>query len=262
MRASGEAPRAYGGQAHLYDPEYATFDQDVAFFRQRLLAADVRGPLLELGTGTGRVALPLVRAGWEVHGVDVSEAMLRRARARRARLPAAERARLHLSRQDVTQMRVPGRFAAVLAPFGLLTLLPDAAARAACLRACRAHLSTGGRLWVDVAAATPQGPAERSFTSRFKLPRGGRLVEKHTVQRRVSDGVAVEIEYHYRELAADGETELDRFVVAFVLQIVDEATLIDEVEAAGFELLELFGDWKGGPSTRESPRSIIEARAR
>lgn len=257
--APPKPPRPYGGQAHLYDPEYVAFDQDVAFFRERLVAADARGPLLELGTGTGRVALPLVRAGWEVTGVDISEPMLGRARRRRARLPTELRARLHLHKQDVTRLRLPTTYAAALAPFGLLSLLPDAEARARCLRGVWQHTAPGARLWVDVAAMTPDGPTERSFVSRFQLPRGGRLVEKHTVQRRASDGAAVEIEYRYREVARDGTTERDAFVVAFRLALLDETTLLDEIEAAGFSLVELFGDWRGGPSRRDSPRSIVEA---
>lgn len=261
MTSVPTAPRPYGGQAHLYDPEYAAFDQDVAFLRERLWRREVRGPLLELGTGTGRVALPLVAAGYEVTGVDISEPMLRRARGRRATLPRDQAARLHLHRQDVCALRLRGRYAAVLAPFGLLTLLPDASARAACLASCHAHLERGGHIWIDVAATNPDLPALRSFDSHFPLPGGRRRIEKHTVQRRSADGAAVEIEYHYREQTQD-QQQADAFVVAFRLALVDEATLLDELDAAQFELLELFGDWKANPSTASSPRLIIEARAR
>jgi len=254
--------RPYGGQSQIYDAEYRSFDQDVHLLRDRLWRHGVTRELLELGCGTGRVALPLVRAGYSVTGMDISAPMLRRARTRRAELAAEERGRLRLSQQDMTSFRYRRRFGAVLAPFGALTLLPDAAARAACLQRCHAHLDPGGLLIVDIAAAMPGGPTERCFDSSFRLPDRGHLIEKHTLQRRSSDGVAVEIEYHYRRLDHDGQRELDAYTIAFRLALLDEATLLTELEAAGFDVHEIFGDWRAGPSIPGCPRCIVEATAR
>lgn len=259
---STEKFRPYGGQSRIYDAEYRSFDQDVHLLRERLWRHGVTRDVLELGCGTGRIALPLVRAGYTVTGMDISAPMLRRARTRRAELPRQERPRLRLSQQDMTKFRYRQRFGAVLAPFGALTLLPDAAARAACLQRCRAHLDAGGLLVVDIAAALPGGPTERSFDSSFRLPDRGHRIEKHTVQRRSSDGVAVEIEYHYRRLDASGQHELDAYTVAFRLALLDEATLLHEIDAAGFDVFDLFGDWGGGPAVPGSPRCIVEALAR
>ncbi len=257
-----DAVRPYGGQSQIYDAEYRAFDQDVDFLRERLWRRGVVGELLELGCGTGRVALPLAAAGYKVTGLDISAPMLRRARTRRLALPADKRANLRLSRQDMVRFRYRRTFGAILAPFGALTLLADAAARAACLARCRAHLAVGSPIWIDVAAALPDGPVTRSFDSSFRLPNIGHMIEKHAIQRRSEDGVAIEIEYHYRRLDATGTRELDAYIVAFRLALLDESTLIDELDAAGFDVVDLFGDWSGGPSVAGSPRCIVEAIAR
>src|SRR4051794_19283497 len=65
--------------AHYYDLEYGTYEDDLDFFVQLATALDPgRGlPLLELGCGTGRIALALAEEGFQVVGVDTSMAMLR-----------------------------------------------------------------------------------------------------------------------------------------------------------------------------------------
>lgn len=104
-------PAAYGDRmAEIYDewfgiPEDA--DEAVAFLSD--LAG--RGPALELGIGTGRVALPLAGKGIEVHGIDASEAMVERLRAK----PGGES--IPVSIRDFADVGVEGRFSLVYVLF-------------------------------------------------------------------------------------------------------------------------------------------------
>ena len=66
--------------AAVYDAIYADRD-DAGFWRKIAASATGSGPILELGCGTGRVLLPLARAGFEITGLDLSTAMLERCRA-------------------------------------------------------------------------------------------------------------------------------------------------------------------------------------
>ena len=68
--------------AELFDLDFGHFADDLPFYEN--LARRCEGPILELGVGAGRVAIPLARAGFEVWGIDSSEAVLARARAKRA----------------------------------------------------------------------------------------------------------------------------------------------------------------------------------
>src|SRR5580765_71061 len=123
----GEAPSKEGWEgwddyAPFYDWENARTlgRRDIPFWRT--LALQSEGPVLELGCGTGRISIPLARAGVSIVGVDRSEAMLSRARKRirRGRLPS----RVQLIRSDIRALPFPSStFPLVMAPYGVLQSL-------------------------------------------------------------------------------------------------------------------------------------------
>src|SRR5690349_16339482 len=101
MRCMNEAATvaAPGGEAYerlgtLYDAWCESVDEDIAFYLAACAAAD--GPIVELGVGSGRIAVPLCRAGHTVRGLDASPAMLARARARAETFGVEERLELTL----------------------------------------------------------------------------------------------------------------------------------------------------------------------
>ena len=115
-----EGWRGWDDYAPFYDWENAQTVQrrDVAFW-QRLAAAQ-GGPVLELGCGTGRIAMPVARAGAHIVGIDRSDEMLARARKRIAR--ARLGGRVMLVRGDIRDLpfRPRARFSAVIAAYGIL----------------------------------------------------------------------------------------------------------------------------------------------
>jgi SAM-dependent methyltransferase len=131
----------------LLHPEVPGGD-DIAFFRA--LAEQVEGPILELGCGTGRVAIPLAEAGFDVVGLDRSAAMLDVARARRRALDPKVRHRLRLVVGDMADLRVRGRFGLILAAFRVFMALLDGEAQRAALAGARRHLRPGGLLAIDL----------------------------------------------------------------------------------------------------------------
>lgn len=256
--ALGRTPRSYGAQARVYDQEYRDATADVAFFVARLAGEGVRGPLLELGCGTGRVAIPLALAGHAVTGIDVSEPMLDAARARRRRLPPEVAARLRFWRKDMRSFSFPRPFAAILAPFSALAMLTEAADRAACLARCRAALEPGGLLFVDLFAARDH--AAPTCRTTFRLPPHGHLVEKEATE--VVDAAANldHVTYHYR-VRDDAGRLVDEIVVSFRLARLGRAELEAALYAAGFDVEEVWGDYRQRPFGPTSERLIAQARA-
>ncbi len=107
--------------AALYDFEYRRRRADVNHYRRLAKAYAPPGPIVELGCGSGRVLVPLVRDGHEVIGVDRSLSMLAQAAARIARLPGRARSRARLVAGDLRQLPlVAGRFSLVISPFNVL----------------------------------------------------------------------------------------------------------------------------------------------
>ena len=106
--------------AEFYDWEHAEFLDDLPFYLG--LAQRVGGPILEAAGGSGRLAVPLARAGYQVVGLDSSPAMLALAEARMRADPAV-RERLRLVRADLRSARLAERFGLVIVAldsFGLL----------------------------------------------------------------------------------------------------------------------------------------------
>ena len=138
----------YDNISHLYDPWSRSVVEDVSFYVEEATIAG--GPVLELGVGTGRIAVPIAAAGVRVVGVDLSRRMLEVARRRAEEVGVADL--VDLREGDMRSPPVDGPFAAVLIPFrSLLHMVTDRDRRRA-LRAARGLLDTRGRLVFDVFA--------------------------------------------------------------------------------------------------------------
>jgi SAM-dependent methyltransferase len=135
---------AYDPIAGLYDEWSRSVTEDVAFYVEEAVAAG--GPIVELGVGTGRIAVPIAQAGVEVIGVDSSAGMLEVARAR-AKAAGVE---LDLREGDLRSPPVEGEVGLVIVPFRALLHLETDATRLEALGAIRGLLRPGGRLVFDV----------------------------------------------------------------------------------------------------------------
>ncbi|HEY6961898.1 MAG TPA: class I SAM-dependent methyltransferase [Gaiellaceae bacterium] len=137
---------AYDAIARVYDPWSASVVEDVPFYLQE--AVQSGGPVLELGVGTGRIAVPIAVAGIEVVGVDLSAGMLEVARER-AELAGVQ---VDLRRGDMRDPPVDGEFPLVLCPFRSLLHMETDADRRMALRAVSLGLTPTGRFVFDVFA--------------------------------------------------------------------------------------------------------------
>jgi SAM-dependent methyltransferase len=135
---------AYDRIARLYDPWSASVVEDVDFYVAEALRSG--GPVLELGVGTGRIAVPIAAAGIQIVGVDSSEGMLTVAREQ-ARRAGVE---LDLRFGDLREPPVDEEFALVLIPFRTLLHMQTDADRRTALRAVHRSLREGGRFVFDV----------------------------------------------------------------------------------------------------------------
>lgn len=117
------------------------------------------GPVLELGIGTGRLALPLVAAGFEVHGVDASKDMVDRLREK----PGGTDIPVAIG--DFSEVSVPGTFSLVVLAVGTIFALPTQDAQVRCFANAASHLAPNGRFvleaWVPDLVQFQHGPSVR-----------------------------------------------------------------------------------------------------
>jgi SAM-dependent methyltransferase len=234
--------------APFYDWENAQTlgRRDVAFWRRQ--ASAVRGPVLELGCGTGRISLPLAKAGTRLVGIDRSEPMLARAakRALRLRAPAAgaRRPRLDLVRGDIRSLPFEdGRFGMVLAPYGVLqSLLRDRDLKAT-LDAVSRVLRPGGVFGLDL---VPDVPEWKEYGRRVQMrgrASGGAhltLVESVTQDRRRRLTVFQQ-EYQVRR---GRQLSVHPFTLTF--RTIPIRGMLRRLNRAGFAVRAILGNYQGG----------------
>ncbi|MBI4953730.1 MAG: class I SAM-dependent methyltransferase [Myxococcales bacterium] len=179
--AAGGRGAAEGGASQsdgLYvEPRYYRMLFDGRTHDVELYAAVCgRGRVLELGVGTGRVALPLARAGAEVVGVDLSPEMLAEFAAALERESGEVRARVRTHCADVRELDLGERFPFVICPFNGLAHHHGPAALAAFFASVRRHLAPGGAFAFDVMLPEPQLLLGQSSTVPWlRHPRTGEV---------------------------------------------------------------------------------------
>lgn len=135
---------AYGasGIADEYD-ELCAGELDTEGAVECLFQLAGTGPVLELGVGTGRLALPLVERGLEVHGIDGSPAMVGKLRAK----PGGDR--IPVAVGDFAHTHAGGGFSLVVLAFNTIFALPNQEAQVDCFANAARHLGEGGRFVVE-----------------------------------------------------------------------------------------------------------------
>jgi SAM-dependent methyltransferase len=157
LRREGDALESpYDAIAELYDPWSRSVTEDVPFYLEEARAAG--GPVVELGVGTGRIALPIARAGIRVVGVDTSSRMLALCRKRAEREGLADLIDLRLG--DLRDPPVEGPVKLVICPFRSYLHVRTDDHRREALGAAWKLIEPGGRLVFDVFAPAPDDIAE------------------------------------------------------------------------------------------------------
>jgi len=200
------------------------------------LAGD--GPALELGIGTGRIALPLAARGVPVHGIELSRAMVARLRAK----PGG--ADIPVTIGDFATTRADGDFALAYLVFNTIENLTTQAAQVACFANVAAHLQPGGAFVIEVAVPDLRGlpPGERLVAFDVSANHAG--IDEYDV---ANQGLVS----HHFELV-DGRWAYS--VMPF--RYVWPAELDLMAQLAGMRLRERWGGWHSEPFTSESRAHI------
>lgn len=225
----------------------APADQDAGWLHDALLgphSADIvgylrlarrcGGPVLDLGCGAGRLAVPFARQGFAVEAVDRDAASLERLRAWGRRIGPQVAGRLVTTRADLADLRLRDTYRlALLAGTMIAAVAPRA--RPGLLREIAAHLEPGGVLALDFTAHRPRGLAEEPVRTRaFQVPRFDG-VEEWAVARQVFDldDMSERIAYH---CVRTGKLSTERVVRTTHKWIVDPELLGTELRAAGLRV--------------------------
>jgi ubiquinone/menaquinone biosynthesis C-methylase UbiE len=250
--------------APFYDWENAQTlgRRDVPFWRR--VASEARGPVLELGCGTGRVSVPLASDGVDLIGIDRSAPMLDRARERIARSRRNQRSPPQLAirnpqlvRGDIRALPFRARsFAMVLAPYGILQSLIRPRDLTATLESVARVAAPGAIFGVDL---VPDVPKWREYRNQVQL-RGNSDGAHLTLVESVSQDRARRLttfEQLYVERRGR-RTREHRFELVF--RTLTVPAMSRQLERAGFQVEAVLGDYGGRPWDDRADVWIILAR--
>jgi SAM-dependent methyltransferase len=257
-------PDSYDRIAEIYDEDIGsnTSGADVDYYVRT--CRDAPGSVLELGCGTGRIALPLVQAGAVVWGIDSSQPMLRvLERKAAAGLSTHQRTRLHLRCLDMRHAAFPFRFSCILCAHSTFGYLVEEADELSVLHRVRSHLAPGGRFLLDMFVPDPAItalPDDQVIHDYRRLRPDGSVLERcKTIAKNVAPGVNVTTRY-YRLFTPDG-TPAHTFTTTDRIRYFYPRELERLLQRGGFEVLEIQGDFSGAPLAPHSRSAVFVCRS-
>jgi SAM-dependent methyltransferase len=230
----GEGVAEHYDEAHeeMFDP--AVVEPAVDFLAE--LAGE--GTALELGIGTGRIALPLTRRGIGVHGIELSEAMVEQLRAK----PGGDEIPVTIG--DFATATVDRSFPLAYLVFNTINNLTTQDAQVACFRNVAAHLETGGRFVIEVGVPSVR---RLPYGDRFNL---FNVSDAHIGVNEFDVASQRLVSHHF---TAVGETFVRRSIP---FRYVWPAELDLMARLAGMTLRERWSGWRREPFDSESTKHI------
>jgi SAM-dependent methyltransferase len=248
--------------AALYDAVYAN-STDIAFWQ--VMATAGSDGLLELGCGTGRVLLPLARAGHTITGLDLAASMLEHSRANLQAESPEVRDRVTLLEADMTSFDLDRRFAQIYCAFGTFHHLRTVEQQLACLERCRQHLLPQGSLILDLinpdpapASVTDDAPAAGETAANIVDWTEGRRIRSWATMLDYQRSLQCnDCEVTYEIIEADGATR--RLTETFPMRLVYRYELEHLLARCGFRIVALYGDYDRSAFSDESLGLIVVA---
>jgi SAM-dependent methyltransferase len=228
------------GVAERFDERYA-YQADPAVVDPMLdFLADLAGDgmALELGIGTGRIALPLARRGVPVHGIDLSEAMLAQLRAKQ------DADRIGVTIGDFATTRVEGSFSLAYLVANTIMNLTTQDEQVACFRNVADHLEPGGCFVIEVGVPGLRRLPPGEVFQPFDVSPTHLGFDEYDVARQ---GL---VSHHY--WIENGKVE----VLSPQFRYVWPSELDLMAQLAGMTSRERWADWTRAPFTSESTKHV------
>jgi SAM-dependent methyltransferase len=243
--------------ARYYDADFGAVEDDIPFYRE--LARRCGGPILEPMCGSGRLLVPLARAGYRLTGVDVSSALLALARAKLT--AGGLLGQVELLEADIRQTAPAGPFGLVIVALNSFMHLSTATDQLAALGRIHAALRPDGLLALDLfnpdlrALAAYNG--ELVFDKSFVTSEDAR-VHKFVAQHADTAAQIIYIHFIYDELDAEGRVR--RNVLPFTMRWLYRYELEHLLARAGFALEAVYGSYDLDEYRPESELMLAVAR--
>jgi ubiquinone/menaquinone biosynthesis C-methylase UbiE len=256
-----DQPWSDAAMARLYDA--FPFDADLPFYRELAADTGVNGKVLEIACGTGRVLVPLAKAGVHITGLDGSPHMLDITRAKLAAAGADVASRARLVEGDMRCFAIDDQFDLALLPAKSFAYLVSRDDQLAALQTIARHLKPGGQFVIDLLnprldwLSQPPGSLRNDLTQDVEAQ--GIVVSR--TETAVSTDFATQVRVirsMWEVIARDGAVTKRIVEGPFRFTYRFEAELL--LERAGFEIEHVYGGYQREAFASDSPVLLLVAR--
>jgi len=244
--------------AEIYDYEVQGLG-DLPFWQS--LAESAGDPVLELACGTGRLLLPLARAGFSVTGLDASQFMLAVAKRKLAQEDEVVRTRCRLVEGNMAEFALDERFGIIYIPARSFQILRTRDEQQSCMECCAQHLRPSGLLAIDVFnprldfLISPEG--HHDGPNEFLGPSASSVIhEAHSRYDLANQALTADWWY----VARDEKGRATRHDYGLEMRYFFRFEMEWMLEACGFEVKALYGNFDRSEFASDSPEMIFVAR--
>lgn len=244
--------------ADFYDSEFRGWNEDLYFYLSFL---NPEARVLELGSGAGRLAIPLAQKGHKVTGIEISAGMLETAANALKKLPFEIQQNVKFIRGDFSNLNLNEKFDAVIASFSALNLAADESAHLPLFKNLLSLLKPGGMLLADIVFEKPNPKTSASRSEKtFCHCERGTLIKKISSEI-LEAGHLLSVKQIYEEKDYLSGSLIDRRENNIKLYVFPPDEILKKLETAGFEAEEVFGDYQKTPFDRnKSARMLIAVK--
>jgi SAM-dependent methyltransferase len=241
-------PAVYGDRiADDYDAMASLPDYETQASVEALARMAGGGPVLELGVGTGRVAIPLAQRGLSVHGIEASSRMIGKLRAK----PGGEAIVVHQG--DFSEFDIGTHYSMVYVVFSTFFALLTQEAQIRCFESVARAMKDDGRFVIEVSV-----PDVASFSRGQNIATRTLAGDHVRFDASIHDPVNQRVDVTHVIVTPDGRARFHPFRIRYAWP--SELDLMARL--AGLELQSRWSDWNGAPFTHDSLRHISVCRRR
>jgi len=246
----------YEASAKYYDIWHEDYQEDVRFYLK--LAERTGGPILEGMSGTGRILLPFARAGYEITGVDRSTAMMDNCATKLYLEDPDVQQRVDMIQGDIRDIKLDRKFKLAIIPYNSFLHLLEVKDQEMALTNIRDHLEDGGLFAFVVFSPRLDRPEHLLRHRGTRLTKQGEIISWFESQIFDLPSQKTTVTYFYDISRQDGT--LRRVTSVFTLRYLFHREALELLDRCGFEVLEVYGDYEGGPYKATSELMMFVAR--
>ncbi len=245
--------------ARFYDAVNADQVDDTPLYLEE--ANQARGPILDVGCGSGRLLFPLLAAGHHVHGIDREAAMLAIAKRHASELPTSFRARLQLFHSNVLEQQFSESYSLILLSFNLLMHFHEQDTQLLLLKRLRQAARESARLIIDLphpeAILSTANEEDVQFERDFIHPETGHRIQVFSRSQLDWSQQLLTVMWIYDEIAAEGN--LKRTVATQLLRYFTMPEMRWLLKDSGWSEYAVYGDYDLCPFQDGYERMLIFA---